>query len=86
MPAFPEVVPATEEYGYVSQSQKDKQTDEGNTLNKLHVLDEVIEIHVRFQVVMTAGMKVTVSWDVMPCSLVEVDQFQRYLLPPSSGQ
>jgi hypothetical protein len=39
----------------------------------------------RFQVLTVTSMKMTVFWDVAPCSLVETDwMFQRCLLPPLS--
>jgi hypothetical protein len=29
-------------------------------------------------------MKITVFWDIAPCSLIEVDMFQMFILPPWS--
>jgi hypothetical protein len=40
-------------------------------------LNKINFIIVRFQVLMAANMKVTVIWDIMPCSLVETDQHFR---------
>jgi hypothetical protein len=46
----------------------------------------VNKIKVRVQVLTAASMKMTVFWDVAPCSLVEVyPTFLRCLLSPSSG-
>jgi hypothetical protein len=33
--------------------------------------------YVRFQVLTAANMKMTVFWDITPCSLVEIDLFNR---------
>jgi hypothetical protein len=38
---------------------------------------------VRFWVLTVANMK-TAFWDIAPCSLIEVETFQRCVLPPSS--
>jgi hypothetical protein len=35
-----------------------------------------------FHVLMTLNMKITVFWDIAPCSLIEVDMFQMFILPP----
>jgi hypothetical protein len=38
-----------------------------------HLRSSVVSIHlVRLQVLMAASMKMTVFWDVVPCSLVQV--------------
>jgi hypothetical protein len=35
---------------------------------------------------MVASMKMTVFWDTVPCSLVEIDPtFLKHLMPPSAG-
>jgi hypothetical protein len=39
----------------------------------------------RFQVLMAANLKMTVSWDIAPCSLVEIDRRFRADRPDEGG-
>jgi hypothetical protein len=40
----------------------------------------------RFEVLMETSMKMTVFWNIAPCSLVDTDRhFQRSVLPPPLG-
>jgi hypothetical protein len=44
-------------------------------------------LHVRFQVLTAACMKIAALWDIAPCSFVEVDRrFRGTYLLPSSGR
>jgi hypothetical protein len=51
--------------------QADKASEPSNKM-KLFLPPEIKCVWVRFQVLTAASMKITIFWDVAPCSLVEV--------------